>query len=57
VTLYPFVCSLLSNEITLHEHKAVKWLLPEELLSLDWAEADIPIIKGYLVGRDVGAKE
>jgi len=48
VTLYPFVCSLLSKEITLHEHKDVKWLLPDELLTVDWAEADIPIIKVYL---------
>jgi 8-oxo-dGTP diphosphatase len=31
----PFVCSLVTKEITLHEHKAMKWLLPEELLSLD----------------------
>jgi len=54
VTLYPFVCFLLSNGITLHEHKAVKWLLPEELLTVDWAEADIPIIKGYLEGIDGG---
>ena len=52
VTLYPFVCSLLSNGITLHEHKAVKWLLPGEMLSVDWAEADIPIIKAYLEGLD-----
>ena len=48
VTLYPFVCSLLSKEITLHEHKSIKWLLPDELLTVDWAEADIPIIKVYL---------
>jgi 8-oxo-dGTP diphosphatase len=54
VTLYPFVCSLLSDEIILHEHKAVKWLLPDELLSVDWAEADIPIIKAYLEGIDGG---
>jgi hypothetical protein len=52
VTLYPFACSLVTKEITLHEHKEVKWLPPEELLSLDWAEADIPFIKGYLEGRD-----
>jgi 8-oxo-dGTP diphosphatase len=54
VTLYPFVCSLVTEEITLHEHKAIKWLLPEELLTLDWAEADIPIIKGYLEGIESG---
>jgi 8-oxo-dGTP diphosphatase len=57
VTLYPFVCSLVTKEITLHEHKAIKWLLPEELLTLDWAEADIPIIKGYLEGIDSGVTE
>ena len=54
VTLYPFVCSLATKEITLHEHKAVKWLLPNEMLSVDWAEADIPIIKAYLEGIDSG---
>ena len=30
---------------------------PDEMLTLDWAEADIPIIKGYLEGRDKGAKK
>ena len=48
VTLYPFVCTIRSGEIDLREHAAIKWLPPEELLSLDWAEADIPLIKHYL---------
>jgi 8-oxo-dGTP diphosphatase len=51
VTLYPFVCTILSGEITLYEHAAIKWLPPEEILSLDWAEADIPLIKHYLGAR------
>ena len=48
VTLYPFICSITAGEITLHEHAAAKWLAPEKLLSLDWAEADLPVIEGYL---------
>jgi 8-oxo-dGTP diphosphatase len=51
VTLYPFVCTIHSGDITLHEHAAIRWLPPEELLSLDWAEADIPLIEHYLQSR------
>lgn len=48
VTLYPFICSIESGEILLHEHAAITWLPPEELASLDWAEADLPVIETYL---------
>jgi 8-oxo-dGTP diphosphatase len=48
VTLYPFVCSIKSGEIVLHEHAAITWLPPQELHTLDWAEADIPVIGSYL---------
>ena len=37
-----------SNQITLHEHKAIVWLLPNELYKIDWAEADIPVIAAYI---------
>jgi 8-oxo-dGTP diphosphatase len=47
VTLHPFVCSIESGELTLHEHAAVTWLRPEELSTLDWAEADLPVIDAY----------
>ena len=47
VTLYPFVCALVSGEITLHEHKALLWLPPHELRSLDWVAADFPILTAY----------
>jgi 8-oxo-dGTP diphosphatase len=47
VTLYPFVCTIESGEITLHEHEAVVWLPPEKLNTLDWAEADWPVIEEY----------
>jgi 8-oxo-dGTP diphosphatase len=47
VTLFPFVCSILSGTITLHEHAAVTWLSPLDLASLDWAEADRPVLESY----------
>jgi 8-oxo-dGTP diphosphatase len=48
VTLYPFVCSIVAGDIVLHEHAAIAWLPPDELTTLDWAEADYPVIDGYL---------
>jgi 8-oxo-dGTP diphosphatase len=47
VTLFPFVCSIHSGTITLHEHAAVTWLAPLDLASLDWAEADRPVLESY----------
>ena len=48
VTLYPSRCTISAGEIVLHEHKAIAWMLPEELRGLDWADADWPIIDTYL---------
>jgi 8-oxo-dGTP diphosphatase len=48
ITLFPFICSIERGELTLNEHVAVKWLRPDNLRSLDWAEADIPIVDAYL---------
>ena len=42
VTLYPFICSLTTNNITVHEHNAILWMKPEQLPELDWAAADLP---------------
>jgi 8-oxo-dGTP diphosphatase len=47
VTLYPYVCSIVSGEITLYEHSAVSWLLASRMHELDWADADLPIIAEY----------
>ena len=48
VTLHPFVCTIDSGEIVLHEHAAITWLPPEKLHTLDWADADLPVIESYL---------
>lgn len=47
VTLYPFRATILSGDITLHEHAAILWLPPEELHTLDWAAADVPVLEAY----------
>lgn len=48
VTLYPFVCQLTTAVIELREHAAICWLAPAEVMSLDWAAADLPVIADYL---------
>ena len=49
VTFCPFLCTIVSGEIALHEHSALVWLPVEELHTLDWAEADIPVLADYKV--------
>ncbi len=48
ITLYPFVCTIISGTIFLREHAAVIWLPREDLASLNWAEADLPVLETYL---------
>lgn len=48
IRLIPFKCEHISGKILLKEHAKYKWLDTSNLLELDWAEADIPIVKYYL---------
>jgi 8-oxo-dGTP diphosphatase len=34
--------------LELKEHQHALWLKKEKLLSLDWAEADIPVVEDYI---------
>ena len=45
VELIPFVAQYLSGEIVLKEHQDYQFLTLAELSNLDWAEADLPIVK------------
>jgi 8-oxo-dGTP diphosphatase len=51
VTLFPFVCSITSGTLILYEHAALCWKKPYELLDLDWAAADVPVLESYLIQR------
>jgi 8-oxo-dGTP diphosphatase len=48
VELIPYVALQKRGQIKLNEHANFKFLDKEELLNLDWAEADVPIVKEYL---------
>jgi 8-oxo-dGTP diphosphatase len=47
VVLYPRRCRIVSGEPTLHEHAAARWLRPDELSSVDWAAADLPVLAAW----------
>lgn len=51
LTMHSFVCEVESKELTLHEHIDQKWLKINELSSLDWAAADIPIVDKILLNE------
>jgi 8-oxo-dGTP diphosphatase len=48
IRLIPFICLITSGEIKLTEHAVYCWLPTKELLNLDWAEADLPVLKRFL---------
>jgi 8-oxo-dGTP diphosphatase len=48
INLIPFISKYVSGEIILSEHKDYKLLDKSELLNLDWAEADLPIVEEFL---------
>ncbi|MCZ8196531.1 MAG: (deoxy)nucleoside triphosphate pyrophosphohydrolase [Flavobacterium sp.] len=48
INLIPFISKYVSGEIILTEHKDYKLLDISELLNLDWAEADLPIVEEFL---------
>lgn len=49
INLVPFICTYRSGNILLTEHTEAKWMFREDLLTLDWAPADIPILHQLLL--------
>ncbi|MBI9095197.1 MAG: (deoxy)nucleoside triphosphate pyrophosphohydrolase [Sphaerochaeta sp.] len=45
ITLHGYLCELVGVEPTLSEHLASKWLEKDQLFSVSWAEADLPLVK------------
>jgi len=48
INLIPYLSNYVSGEIILFEHKNYKLLDKSELLNIDWAEADLPIVEELL---------
>ena len=55
IQLIPFICKHIGRNILLKEHAEFRWLHKNELLALDWADADVPIVKHYLNLINAGA--
>lgn len=51
LTMHSFLCEVESKEIILNEHICHLWLKKEELIELDWAAADVPIVQ-KLIGNE-----
>ena len=54
IRLWPFRCNLLGGQLQLLEHAQANWFEWHELAGLDWAAADIPIVKQYIRQRHEG---
>lgn len=48
IRLHPFVCRIVAGELHPHEHEEIRWCSRDELLVLDWAAADMPILAEWL---------
>lgn len=44
ITMHSYICKAENKLHELNEHISSKWLKKNDLLHLDWAEADIPIM-------------
>jgi 8-oxo-dGTP diphosphatase len=54
VILHPMRCRIAGGDVTLHEHADARWLAPAELLSVDWADADLPVLETWKAAHGVG---
>jgi len=45
IRLHPFRCRILAGELQAIEHEQLHWCAPEDFHALDWAEADVPILR------------
>ncbi len=44
IRLHPFLCRMVSGELTAIEHDDLRWCAPMDFGGLDWADADVPIL-------------
>ena len=44
LTMHSYLCKANTEKLVLKEHIEAKWLYKNELIELDWAAADLPIV-------------
>ena len=47
LSLLPIVCEIIEGEPSAIEHAEIRWVVTSRLDSLDWADADRPIVETY----------
>tara|TARA_B100001057_G_scaffold134768_1_gene134207 strand:+ start:1768 stop:2163 length:396 start_codon:yes stop_codon:yes gene_type:complete len=52
ITLQPILCRIIRGEPVAIEHALIKWVSGDQMESLDWADADVPIAKSYRLSSD-----
>ena len=45
ITMHAFYCEIIKGSLLLKEHLDSKWLTPDKMSEIDWAAADIPVMK------------
>lgn len=48
LTMHCFLCELLSDDITLLEHEAARWLKKDQLDEVAWLPADVEVVKALI---------
>lgn len=48
ITMHCFLCAMHSEQVELKEHISKCWLDKSELMSVDWAPADIPVAQALM---------
>ncbi len=48
IELIPFICVINEGTVCPVEHEKVSWFSPEELKSLNWAEADLSVMQEFV---------
>ncbi|MHB1485326.1 MAG: (deoxy)nucleoside triphosphate pyrophosphohydrolase [Saccharofermentanales bacterium] len=45
IVMHSFLCNSKTKDFVLKEHRDFRWLKQNELLSLKWAQADLPVVE------------
>ena len=52
-----YLCKLKTQDMKMNVHKGLKWLDAKEIMTLDWAQADVPVAKKIYQEMYLGEQE
>ncbi|NUQ82888.1 MAG: NUDIX domain-containing protein [Bacteroidetes bacterium] len=48
IRMTPFIVRIVTGTMKLNDHDAFRWMTVADLMSLDWAPADVPVVRGLM---------